>query len=160
MDAKRIYRFRTKTAPPIVLGLSNQFGEEYSLDVSVNILFLVDTGRLDDRGRTVWDVGLAVSYASYPVVSPRTDAPTGDAKRVPFSAEYGGLIRVECRDRRGVDCVLDVVSTITQVVDRGLRDEGGKTQFDVEVAQQHNYVDDGVPTSPPPIVDGSSVGSG
>ena len=139
MEPKRITRFKFAPGGPIKVRCANQSGEEYELDVSVNILKLTDTGEQDHQGRAKLEIHLAVSYASYPQEEPPLDTPVGPQRQVPFTPDYPGPAKVVFRDQEGRECEVDVTPIVVRVDDMGTRDAMRRSQFGVHIASHYAY---------------------
>ena len=139
MDSRRITRFKFAPGGPIKVRCANQCGEEYELDVSVNILKLEDTGERDPMGRAKLEIHLAVSYASYPKEEPPPQPPAGPQRQVPFTPDYPGPARVVFRDQEGRECEVDVTPVVVRVDDMGTRDAMRRSQFAVHIASHYAY---------------------
>ena len=151
MEQKRITRFKFAPGGPIKVCCANQSGEEYELDVSVNILKLTDTGERDQMDRAKLEVHLAVSYASYPKEEPPLDASTGPLRQVPFTPDYPGPAKVVFRDQEGRECEVDVTPIVVRVDDMGTRDAMRRSQFGVHIASHYAYASVKTPEMPGPM---------
>lgn len=139
MEPKRITRFKFAPGGPIKVHCANQSGEEYELDVSINILQLIDTGEQDHRGYAKLEIHLAVSYASYPKEDPALDVPAGPLRQVSFTPDYPGPAKVVFRDQEGRECEVDVTPVVVRVDDLGRRDAMRRSQFGLHIASHYAY---------------------